>query len=219
MLLKIYDLLYARYGDLNWWPANEVSAKQTRAAPYEVIVGAVLTQNTAWENVEKAIRNFNGDITPERVAETVIPELCDLIRPAGFFNQKVAYLKSVTAWFAKYGYDAEKARKVPLDELRAELLSVKGVGRETADSILLYALGLPSFVTDAYTARLLERIPVSVGSSYEKIKALFEESLPRDADLYNNYHALIVINGKNHCRKKPKCAGCPLFSVCERKLC
>ena len=143
-LLSIYEALLAHYGELHWWPAE---------TPYEMMVGAVLTQNTAWGNVEKAIANFGGSLSPEDVANANLAELTKIIRPAGFFNQKAAYLKAVTEWFAKYGYDVPAVQKEPLTKLRTELLSTKGVGQETADAILLYAFGFPTFVVDAYTVR------------------------------------------------------------------
>jgi len=206
-LISIYETLLAHYGDLRWWPAD---------TPYEVMVGAVLTQNTAWGNVEKAITNFGDNLTPEFVSDASLTELAELIRPSGFFNQKAAYLKAVTSWFKKYDYDIAAARSEPIEKLRAELLSVKGVGRETADSILLYALGVPTFVVDAYTIRLRGRYPLDAGDDYETVKAYFEAGLPPDARVYNNYHALIVINGKHCCRKKPLCASCPLTGDCEK---
>jgi endonuclease-3 related protein len=204
-LMQIYHTLLAHYGDLNWWPAD---------TPYKVIVGAILTQNTSWNNVEKAIANFGEDLKPETVLDMNISELADIIRPSGFFNQKARYLKAVTEWYAKYHFDVSTVQKEPMEELRAELLSVKGVGRETADSILLYAFGFPTFVVDAYTVRLCTRLPVDVGKGYEAVKAYFEKAVPIDVKIYNNYHALIVINGKYHCRKKPLCNGCPLEDIC-----
>jgi endonuclease-3 related protein len=206
-LTEIYRTLAARYGDLRWWPAD---------TPYEVIVGAVLTQNTAWGNVEKAIANFAGDLSPERVMST--DALAELIRPAGFFNQKAVYLREVTAWFGRYGFDISAVQKLPLARVRAELLAVRGIGHETADSILLYAFGFPSFVVDAYTMRLLSRLPVNAGRGYEKVKAYFENELPQDTEIYNNFHALIVVNAKEHCRKKPACKGCPLCVVCAQRI-
>jgi endonuclease-3 related protein len=203
-LTAIYDALLASYGNLGWWPAK---------TPYEVIVGAVLTQNTAWGNVEKAIANFDGDLSPERVMSIDMEALIEIIRPAGFFNQKAVYLKEITSWFGQYGFSVSAVRKLPLSQARAELLSVKGIGRETADSILLYAFGFPSFVVDAYTMRLLSRLPIDAGGSYEKVKAYFESNLPRDMEIYNNFHALIVVNAKEHCRKKPVCSGCPLSGL------
>ena len=205
-ILKIYDTLLTKYGDLDWWPAD---------TSYEVITGAVLTQNTAWGNVEKAIANFNGKLTPEIIQDIDISDLIKIIRPAGFFNQKASYLKAVTKWYKNYNYDVPTVQKEPLEKLRAELLDVKGVGRETADSILLYAFGFTSFVVDAYTIRLCERVPVDAGKSYDSIKTYFENAVPKDAKFYNNYHALIVINGKNHCKKKPLCDGCPLHEMCR----
>ena len=134
------------------------------------------------------------------------------------FNQKAVYLKAVTEWYAKYGFDVPTIQKETLNKLRAELLDVKGVGRETADSILLYAFGFPTFVVDAYTVRLCERIPIEVGKGYEAVKVYFESSVPEGTKVYNNYHALIVINGKNHCRKKPQCDGCPLYEMCGKNI-
>jgi endonuclease-3 related protein len=200
-LTAIYDALLARYGNLGWWPAK---------TPYEVMVGAILTQNTAWGNVEKAIANFAGDLSPERVMSLDMEALIEIIRPAGFFNQKALYLREVTAWFGKHGFDVSAVRKLPLEQVREELLAVRGVGNETADSILLYAFGFPSFVVDAYTMRLLSRLPIDAGRGYESVKTYFESRLPRDVKIYNNFHALIVVNAKEHCRKKPVCKGCPL---------
>ena len=202
---KIYETLLAHYGDPHWWPAQ---------TPYEVMVGAVLTQNTAWGNVEKAIANFKGDLSPQAVLDMDNSELINIIRPAGFFNQKAVYLKTMTEWFAGYGFDVETVRREPLETIRSELLSLKGVGKETADSILLYAFGFPTFVVDAYTLRLCERIPIEAGKGYDAVKATFEEHLPQSAEVYNNVHALIVIHAKEHCRKKPLCGGCPLGEMC-----
>ncbi|MCL2081013.1 MAG: endonuclease III domain-containing protein [Oscillospiraceae bacterium] len=206
-ITDIYETLLARYGDLRWWPAK---------TPYEVIVGAVLTQNTAWGNVEKAIANFGGSLSPETVAGSDFSKLTEIIRPAGFFNQKAGYLKAVTAWFAGYGYSAADVQREPPGKLRDELLAVKGIGPETADSILLYAFGFPTFVIDAYTVRLCGRYPIDAGGGYAAVKAYFEENLPRSADVYNNFHAMIVINAKEHCRKKPLCGGCPLDGMCGK---
>lgn len=205
-LRNIYEKLLSRYGDLNWWPAD---------SPYEVIVGAILTQNTAWGNVEKAIANFDGSVIPERIESLDTDALVDLIRPSGFFNQKAVYLKEVTRWFQTYGYSVEKVNQHTLERIRKELLAIKGVGKETADSILLYAFGYPTFVVDAYTKRLLERLPVDVKLDYDPIKSYFESCLEPDVKLYNNFHAMIVINGKEYCRKKPFCDHCPLEDECS----
>ena len=199
--------MLAHYGDLNWWPAK---------TPYEVIIGAVLTQNTAWTNVEKAIANFGGNLTPEMVTNAKLAELAEIIRPAGFFNQKATYLKAITAWFERYDFSAQSVKQRQLSDVRSELLSTMGVGQETADSILLYAFEFPTFVVDAYTMRLCERYPIDAGKSYSEIKVYFEDNLPRDVGIYNNFHASIVINSKEHCRKKPYCAGCPLGDECQQ---
>jgi endonuclease-3 related protein len=180
-----------------------------------VIVGAILTQNTAWGNVQKAIANFGGNLSPEFVMSRTPTELARIIRPAGFFNQKAVYLQEVTQWFGQYNYDITTASRLPIERIRTELLSVKGVGRETADAILLYAFGLPTFVVDAYTMRLLSRLPIEAGNDYETVKSFFEKRLTPDAEMYNNCHALVVINAKEHCRKKPICPGCPLVDVCR----
>ncbi len=200
-LKRIYDLLYARYGDLNWWPAS---------SHYEVMVGAILTQNTAWSNVEKAIANFEDKLSPEYVEGLSLEKLSETIRPAGFFNQKSVYLKTLTEWYKGYNYSVEAVKSSKLDKLRKELLSLKGIGPETADSILLYAFEFPTFVVDAYTKRLLSRIPIDLPLEYDAIKSFFESNLPKDVKLYNNFHALIVINAKEYCKSKPRCDGCPL---------
>ncbi|MDR0325580.1 MAG: endonuclease, partial [Oscillospiraceae bacterium] len=166
--------------------------------------------------VEKAIARFEGNLTPERVEAMPPDELADTIRPAGFFNQKAEYLKTLTAWFKRYGYSAENASRSGLEPLREELLALRGIGKETADSILLYALELPTFVVDAYTSRLLTRLGCGPCPplSYDAIKAYFEGGLESETALFNNLHAMIVINAKEHCRAKPICKDCPLASVC-----
>lgn len=206
-LITIYETLHAYYGDLHWWPAR---------TPYEVIVGAILTQNTAWSNVEKAIANFGANLAPETVAGIGIAELAAIVRPAGFFNQKAVYLKAVTNWFSQYRFDVPIVQNKPLGRIRAELLSIKGIGQETADSILLYAFNFPTFVVDAYTMRLCDRYPIDVKKEYNAVKSYFEDGIPHSVEIYNNFHALIVINGKEHCRKKPICNGCPLSESCEK---
>lgn len=205
----IYEKLTSHYGNLNWWPAK---------SPYEVIVGAVLTQNTNWGNVEKAIQNFGNNLTPEFVMTVDIGKLSDIIRPSGFFNQKAVYLKTVTEWFKKYNFDVPTVKCEPLEKLRPELLAVKGIGKETADSILLYAFGYPTFVVDAYTTRLCTRYSINVGKGYDAIKLHFESNITKNVGVYNNYHAMIVINAKDHCRKKPLCDNCPLNSTCEKNI-
>jgi len=203
---EIYNKLSSRYGNLNWWPARSA---------YEVMVGAVLTQNTNWSNVEKAIANFKEELSPEYIENISLDELKDIIRPAGFFNQKAVYLKEITRWYKQYNYSVAQVREKDLAFLRKEILQVRGVGRETADSILLYAFGLPTFVIDKYTCRLLERLGyIDLPNHYEGVKKIFEDGLPQDVALFNNYHACIVINAKEYCKAKPACVGCPLAEIC-----
>lgn len=206
-ILNMFEILNHHYGDQHWWPAD---------TPYEVMVGAVLTQNTNWSNVEKALARFGGELSPELVASMPLSDLSEIIRPAGFFNQKAMYLKALTAWFARYSYSVEAVRAGDFAQLRQELLAVRGIGPETADSILLYAFLFPSFVIDAYTLRLCSRIPIDVGTNYAVAKSHFESALPADADLFNQYHALVVTHGKTHCQKRPLCTACPLETHCLR---
>lgn len=206
-----FERLSARYGAQHWWPGE---------TPFEVMVGAVLTQNTAWTNVEKAIANLKaaGALSCPALLALPDPELAELIRPAGFFNVKTARLKALCRFLAERGVDDAPealADQGTTAELRRDLLAVHGVGEETADSILLYALGLPSFVVDAYTRRIFGRLGLLHGDeSYRDIQHRFESHLAKDVRLYNEYHALIVQLAKLHCRPRPRCAGCPLHSIC-----
>jgi len=200
-----FRALLRHFGPQGWWPAE---------TPFEVMVGAILTQNTAWTNVEKAILNLKAGnlLDPRRLHETDAGTLALALRPAGYFNVKARRLKSFIAWFMdRAGGDAGRLRPIPPARLREELLEVRGVGRETADSILLYALGIPTFVVDAYTWRILSRHGlVPEETTYEEMKDLFERNLPRDAKLYNEFHALLVAAGKDFCRPVPRCGKCPL---------
>jgi len=209
-LEQIFSLLAAHYGPLHWWPAD---------TPFEVALGAVLTQNTAWTNVEKAIANLRmtSALDAPAIRNLKRAELEDLIRPAGFFRQKAERLQLFVEYlFTVHGGSLESMLAGALQDVRHELLALKGVGPETADSILLYAGGHPSFVVDAYTRRLLERLGLIDGrESYEQIRALFMENLPADAELFNEYHALIVELCKDVCRKRdPRCSRCSLLCLC-----
>jgi endonuclease-3 related protein len=207
-LIRIYDLLLARYGPRRWWPAE---------TPFEVCVGAILTQNTNWGNVEKAIENLKreGVLSPEALRAIPVTRLAELIRPAGYYNLKSLRLKAFIEWlFDGYSGSVEKMSRADWRKMRGELIKVRGIGPETADSILLYACGKPTFVVDAYTKRLLAGLGViNGGEGYEEVRALFMENLPSDVKLFNEYHALIVQHAKEHCRKRPLCPGCPLH-VC-----
>ena len=205
-LLCIYNKLYSNFGKQNWWPA------QTKL---EIIIGAVLTQNTAWPNVEKAINNLRQKklLAFKKISKLKKDRLANLIRPAGYFNIKAKRLKNVLAFMKEnYNGDLRGMQRTSALELRNRLLGINGVGPETADSILLYAFNKPVFVVDAYTKRIFARLGIaSKDSSYEDLQRLFMKNLKLDARLFNEYHALIVKLGKDYCKKsKPKCAICPI---------
>lgn len=210
-LMALFDRLLAHYGPRNWWPAE---------TPFEVCVGAILTQNTAWTNVEKAIAALkHADVLSPEGVRTIVPDrLAQLIRPAGYFNIKSQRLKDFIAWFFAR-FDGSLARMFTPDwrEVRRDLLNVRGIGPETCDAILLYAGHKPTFVVDAYTRRLFSRLgllPAKAG--YEETRSLFMANLPADATLFNEYHALIVEHCKQFCRTRARCEGCPLMERCCR---
>lgn len=210
-LLAIFNCLHACYGDQRWWPAD---------TPFEVIVGAILTQNTAWGNVEYAIANLRAAdaLRLDRLDALPREELEALIRPAGFFRQKAQRLQQFTTYIRQqHAGDLDMFLKQPLPQLRAELLLRPGIGPETTDSIILYAAGQPSFVVDAYTNRLLDRLGLlPKPDGYETIRNLFMAQLPASTVLYNEFHALIVVHAKQRCRKrKPLCGDCPLRHGCQ----
>lgn len=211
-LKAYYDSLYAAFGAQGWWPGR------TR---FEVITGAILTQNTAWTNVEKAIANLKKERLLSLSAMRAAPaeRLAGCIRPAGYFNIKAKRLKHfVDHLYSRHEGSLGRLFGQEAAVLRAELLSINGIGPETADSIILYAGGKPEFVVDAYTKRILSRHGIAgTDAGYEAVKALFTGALPRDARLYNEYHALIVKTGKDFCRpKEPRCAHCPLGRFLQR---
>jgi endonuclease-3 related protein len=204
-LLDIYNRLYTCYGPQHWWPGE---------TPFEIIVGAILTQNTNWTNVEKAIANLKkaGCLTPAGLHQLPPDRLAQLIRPAGYFNIKAKRLKCFLEWlFEEYDGLLEPLETLPVSTLQEKLLAIKGIGPETADSICLYAFQKPIFVVDAYTARVFGRHGmIESPSGYEQIQDLFHSGLDRNAELFNEFHALIVQVGKSHCKPKPLCSGCPL---------
>lgn len=204
-LMKIYEALLARFGPQYWWPAD---------TPTEVAIGAVLTQNTNWKNVAIAIEAMrkNGMLDFAVIEETNVDMLAQCIRSAGYYNLKAQRLQNLAA-FVRTALDGEMERLAarPIDRARNALLSVNGIGPETADSILLYACGQPTFVVDAYTKRVLRRHGlIEPTATYDDVKTLFETHLPNRADLFNEYHALIVALCKDHCRTIARCAACPL---------
>jgi len=204
-LMQFYNAMLTRYGRQNWWPGH---------TPFGVMVGAVLTQNTNWTNVEKAIANLKAAdlLDPHKLDALSQDELAEFIRPAGYFNIKSRRLKNLIRWFCReYDGCIESLADCSVDRLREELLCINGVGLETADSIVLYAFDKPTFVIDTYTHRILVRHGcVAPESDYEELKYYCQSKLPDDVKLYNEFHALIVQVGKNHCKPKPKCENCPL---------
>ena len=207
-LLRIYGLLNGHFGDLHWWPAEE---------PFEVMVGAILTQNTAWANVEKAIAALKGNrlLSPEALFRIDEGTLAGIIRPSAYYNVKAGRLKSFVRFLQEeYAGDIGIMSAEELPALRDKLLGVQGIGQETADSILLYACGKPVFVCDAYTRRILQRHRmIDDEADYRSIQEMFMDHLPHDAALFNQFHALIVYAGKTFCRKAPKCDPCPLRTL------
>lgn len=207
-LHQAYQLLYNHYGPQGWWPAED---------PLEVMVGAVLTQNTAWRNVERAIHNLKEADGLSLAALVRMPdaELEELIRPAGYFRVKTRRLKSLlTRIDTDFDGDLDRLLSLPTSDLRQWLLAVHGIGPETADSILLYAALRPVFVVDAYTARMVKRHGwLDMEADYHSLQTQFHEALPEDVPMFNEYHALIVRVGKEFCRPTPRCDGCPLESL------
>jgi len=208
--LHAYRLLLNHYGPQHWWPAD---------SPFEVTVGAFLTQNTNWSNVEKAIANLRQAeaLSCAAILGTAPAELEQLIRPAGFFRQKAERLKLFCRHLGnRYQGNLDAMLRQPTADLRRELLSLKGIGPETADSILLYAGQHLSFVVDAYTNRLFQRLGALTGDeTYDRVRALFMDRLPQDVATYNEYHALIVIHCKQFCKKTPQCDNCPCLDNCN----
>ena len=204
-LTRIYNRLVEAYGSQHWWPADSV---------LEVMVGAVLTQNTNWQGVEKAIANLNknGLLSLDKLHHRSIEELAEFIKPAGYFNLKARRLKNLIGMVAEtYGGDLDAMGQMETAQLRQELLSVNGVGPETADSILLYAFHRPIFVVDTYTYRVTSRHGlIEEEVNYQALQDLFMQHLPLDVDMFNEYHALLVRVGKLHCQRKPRCQDCPL---------
>lgn len=206
LLQKIYQVLYRRFGPRHWWPGD---------SPFEVIVGAILTQNTSWKNVEKAIRNLKsaGALRAASLHRMPAGKLARLIRPAGYYNIKARRLKNFLEFlFKRYPGSIEKLFSEPGAKLRAELLDVNGIGPETADSILLYAGQKPFFVVDAYTKRIFSRHHIfSENASYDEVQKFFMSRLPQKVSLFNDYHAQLVKVGNTLCfRRRPRCGDCPL---------
>ncbi len=210
-LSVVYDTLYATWGPQHWWPAE---------TPFEVMVGAVLTQNASWSNVEKAIVRLGAmDVLgASAIATMAKSELAELLRPVGYFNLKAQRLQNFCRWYLSAG-GFKALCAVETEVLRRQLLTVNGVGPETADDILLYAFERSVFVIDTYTRRLFSRLGLIQGDeSYEALRALFESALPADPVLFGEFHALIVRQAKNVCMTNPACKQCALSSRCSTAL-
>jgi endonuclease-3 related protein len=209
-LLGIYRRLYAAYGPQGWWPGG---------SPFEVVVGAILTQAAAWTNVEKAMDNLKtaGVLSPRGILELPADDLATLVYPAGYYSAKARKLRAfVEMLFKRHGGDLDRLFALPSPELRRELLGTHGIGPETADAVILYAAGRPRFVIDAYTRRVFSRLDLAPArDDYGSWQRLFEEALPADASLFNEYHALIDRHAKTYCRKQPLCEQCFLREVCR----
>jgi endonuclease-3 related protein len=206
-LRGLYDALRAVYGEQPWWPAESA---------FEVAVGAVLTQNAAWSNVEKAIDRMRaaGLLSLPALLDTEHDTLAEVIRPSGYYNIKAKRLRNLCVFLAEEGgLDVFARRELP--DQRESLLGVNGVGPETADDILLYAMQQPVFVIDTYTRRLLQRYGLARGDeAYDALRAKFEQALDTDVYLFQQYHALIVMHAKVACRKVPQCQRCALAADC-----
>ncbi|MBU4189924.1 MAG: endonuclease III domain-containing protein [Candidatus Thermoplasmatota archaeon] len=210
--INIYKKLLKHFGRQHWWPA------ETR---FEVIVGAILTQNTSWKNVEKAIKNLKKEkmLNCKKIANINIRKLEKMIQPSGFYKQKAERLKRFCKYLDEsYDSDLNKFFDRNTDIVRNELLSLNGIGNETADSILLYAGEKLKFVVDAYTVRMCERTGIINAKKYDELQSFFEKNLPKNIEMYKEFHALIVELGKNFCRKKPGCDGCPLKNTCKIRV-
>ncbi len=208
MLLDIYAVLLEKQGFQHWWPGD---------TDLEVCVGAILTQNTAWSNVEKAISNIKAEslMSLEALLGVEEQKIATLIKPAGYFNQKAKYLYGFCGFLKKNPLN--ELKKKELLDVRFSLLGIKGIGKETADSILLYAMDFPIFVIDAYTKRIFSRIGIcSEDVAYDDIQNIFHKKLVTDIELFKDHHAQIVMLGKDACHKKPKCELCVLR---EQKIC
>lgn len=208
ILLKIYQAMLSSHGHRRWWPGD---------TPFEIMVGAILTQNTAWKNVEKAITGLKRErlLSISGLRKVPLAKLAKVIRPSGYFNQKAKKLKALIRHMdQEYGGSLKRMKHQPLPALREKLLKVWGVGPETADSILLYALEKPVFVVDAYTKRIFLRHKwIDESSDYHQIQQLFMKWLPHDQKLFNDYHAQVVAVGHHYCRRSQAfCKECPLES-------
>ena len=208
-LPELYRILYDHYGPQGWWPVDKEYHRKNNSDPREeIVIGAILTQNTSWKNVAKALENLkkNSLLSFRAIIDLPLQTLEELIKPSGYYRLKAKRLKEV----CKALIPVEKVASISRDEL----LSIRGIGPETADAILLYAGDRPFFVIDAYTARIMERA-FGISGGYEELRSYFENNLPQEVELFKEFHALLDRHAKQHCRKKPLCDGCPLTETCR----
>ncbi|WP_261817858.1 endonuclease III domain-containing protein [Vibrio gallicus] len=204
-IIAVFEQLESHYGYLVWWPSQD---------PFEIMLGSILVQNTNWNNAQKALDNLKPDLKADTILQMDVTDLAQKIRPSGYYNQKALKIKALTQWYANYHFDIQLVREQHFDVLRKQLLAIKGVGGETADVILTYAIGKPSFVIDAYARRIFSRYGMPVPKSYEELRALMQQAIPADTTTYAYYHGLMVEHGQTFCRKKPLCGDCPLSRTC-----
>ena len=205
----VYGLLLNTYGPQNWWPGD---------TPFEIMIGAILTQSTSWQNVEKAIHNLRSAnaLSPDSIRKLTDDNLASLIYPSGYYNAKTKKLKALAKFIGEnFDDDIEAMANEPQHSIREALMKVHGIGDETADSIILYAIGLPAFVIDTYTKRIFDRLHLSPPENrYSNYRNLFTQNLPKNPKLFNEYHALIVRHGRETCKKTPVCERCCLLQIC-----
>ncbi len=224
--LTLYKKLFAEFGPQLWWPVTEKGQTRPTYKPrkrlterqrFEIYAGAILTQNTDWLNVMKALENLSkaNSLSSQKIANARQQTIARLVKPSGYFNQKAKKLRLFCKYLKEnYNCSVEKLFAKPLPELREELLSLHGIGQETADDILLYAAEKPTFVVDAYTTRFTERFFAKQRMGYVEVKDFFESQLPKDVQLFNEFHALLVEFGKQYCKRKPNCRKCFLKGKC-----
>lgn len=205
----LYDSLYAHYGPQGWWPAQ---------SPLEMMVSAILVQNTNWLNVEKALVKLKPYLHPQTLLDLPVNDLGQLIRSSGFYNMKAKRIIYFMEWFETYDFQLDKLKKRAHTPLRKELLSIHGIGPETADVILLYTCDHPVFIVDAYARRIFQRMGHDMPKQYDDFKRDVEQNVTLTTQQFNEYHALIVAHAKEHCKAKPSCATCPLVHLCMKNI-
>ncbi|GAB3800860.1 endonuclease III domain-containing protein [Virgibacillus kimchii] len=206
---SIYRRLLHYYGPQGWWPAE---------TDFEMMIGSILVQNTNWKNAEKALANLDSYLQPQDLHQLGEEELARLIRPSGYYNMKAKKIKAFLDWYQQYDYTVSCLMKKEKNELRKELLNIYGIGKETADVILLYVMEKSVFVADNYARRIFWRLGYDVPKPYDRFREMVEEDLPEDVPLFNEYHALLVEHGKRHCKTVPICQQCPLLDICEQRF-